>query len=155
MANVLITLKHKTHAKINLRENQIELLHYISISPSQISALSVIISIFIIPTGGWMKVGILSVILFLDYLDGTWARLRKKTSQYGAVCDLIFDRMSEVLIFFTSPLIIIVMINYLLSYKRYKDKWFVLPIRQIYLVLIVIVLIMPGETITSLVTMIN
>jgi archaetidylinositol phosphate synthase len=72
---------------------------YLKIKPNQITVAALLFGLF---AGGLIAFGYLIPALlflwlsgFLDVLDGTVARIMKKSSNIGAFLDLIFDRLVE------------------------------------------------------------
>lgn len=65
-------------------------------NPDVYSAFSVILSIpFLVVTDTAARLVLLTLVLFLDWMDGAAARKFKGISKKGYVIDVVFDRMSD------------------------------------------------------------
>lgn len=112
------------------------------ISPNHLSALQVFLSVvFAVLAEPLPMIIVLSLVLFIDLLDGMVARARGTTHE-GALADWSSDRISECLIFFDKTnlaLLFLPIANIALNFAVIKEiKWVkVLPLRHLYLVLLI------------------
>ncbi|MDI6806388.1 MAG: CDP-alcohol phosphatidyltransferase family protein [Candidatus Aenigmarchaeota archaeon] len=131
-------------------------LENLKLSPNRVSWLSVVISIFVYFSlqKSLLLIGILLLlfVLFLDALDGFLARKKKVESFKGLVVDTSCDRLSEFIIFFPSKLwIMLAIINVYVTLGRLKNKnIFIIPLRHIFLILLVIGFVIGFEKISFL-----
>jgi phosphatidylglycerophosphate synthase len=113
----------------------------ISISPNQISWLSLFLSM---PTSILFRAGLvegalvlLFVVLVLDALDGFVARRRRIASFQGLIVDASCDRISEFVIFYSFPLWTgLAVVNCWVTLWRLRRRQVsILPLRHAFLVM--------------------
>jgi len=124
------------------------------LSPNLISWLSVLTSIIVYFSFsiGLNLPGIVLLfsILVLDSLDGLVARSKHMDSEHGQLVDVACDRMSELIIFSSEPVIFsrfnlwifLVVVNVYLAILHLKNsRVFILPLRHIFLLLKILLVI--------------
>jgi phosphatidylglycerophosphate synthase len=111
------------------------------LTPSQISGLSVVASLFVL----YNPIAAILVATLLDLLDGAVARARKQESKEGELIDWAADRMSEYIIFGyyawkISPLIMILPIaNTVINMQILRGKkLYLMPIRSAMLLYLIL-----------------
>jgi len=116
----------------------------IDLSPNRISWLSLFLSIFVslLFRSNLLVHGIIALfaVLFLDALDGFLARKKGLDSFDGLVVDASCDRMSEFIIFYPSPLwIVLTAVNCYVTVLRLKNKKIlILPLRHLFLIITIL-----------------
>lgn len=128
----------------------------LKISPNKVSFLSLAFSIsaYFFFQKNFFLIGaiLLFFVLFLDALDGFLARKRKIASFSGLIVDASCDRLSEFIILFPFRFwIALVVVNTYITIFRLKDKnVFIIPLRHIFLILLIVGLIVGFEKISFL-----
>ena len=99
-------------------------------------------------------IAVLILVLFLDVLDGSVARVKgQASSEEGWIVDVSVDRMSEALmsLALSRVYILLVISNIGLVFYSYKNKRHViLPLRQLLLLFLLVYLFTESEPITLL-----
>lgn len=128
---------------LNAIEKRVRVLN---INPSIYQVVGIIISIaFFYKLTVQLQIVLISLILLLDWLDGFTARQYKSLTLSGYMIDVVIDRFSEGMIFFSilgtvtgNLFYILWLCNIALSYYSvYKQIHISLPLRFIYLLLLV------------------
>ena len=113
--------------------------------PKHVSYLSVIatlpVLVFREPV---IQLGFILLALVLDSYDGFLARKSGKENSEGHMTDLACDRFSELIIFIFNPLgMALVLANVFLSIQNIKKGWWVIPLRQVYVLYLGAVILLP------------
>lgn len=124
------------------------------LSPNLISWLSVLTSIMVYFSFsiGLNLSGIILLfsVLVLDLLDGLVARSKHMDSEHGQLVDAACDRMSELIIFSSEPVILsrfnpwifLAVANLYLTIVHLKNfRVFILPLRHVFLLLKILLII--------------
>lgn len=116
------------------------------ISPSYYHAFAIAASIlFIYAQAPWLKILILGLVLFSDWLDGATARRYHKCCRAGYMTDVVTDRLSEGFIFVSiagttlgQVFFLLWFANLILAYYSvHTNKHTSLPLRCIYLIILI------------------
>ena len=116
----------------------------IDVSPNAISWFSLFLSLFVslLFRSNLLLYGIIALfaVLFLDVLDGFWARKKRLESFDGLVVDASCDRLSEFMIFYPSSFwLVLAAANCHVAVWRLKNKKVpILPLRHLFLVIAIL-----------------
>ena len=117
------------------------------INPSYYHTLGIALSVLYLYTQTpWLKVVIIVVVLWADWIDGATARRYNRGSRAGYIIDVVTDRVSEAFIFSAEAdtslgqiFFLLWFINLALAfYSVYSNKHSSLPLRFVYLVVLVV-----------------
>lgn len=117
------------------------------INPSYYHTLGLALSVLYLYTRTpWLKVAIVVLVLWADWLDGATARRYNRGSRAGYIIDVVTDRVSEAFIFSAESDTTIGQIFFLLwllnlifaFYSVHSNKHSSLPLRFVYLVILII-----------------
>ncbi len=117
----------------------------IGISPNAISGFSLFVSVFVslLFRSNLLLSGIVAlfVVIFLDAVDGFLARKKHLESFDGLTVDVSCDRLSEFIIFYPSFLwLALAAANcYVTVWRLKNEKIPILPLRQLFLVVAILV----------------
>ena len=116
------------------------------INPSWYNALAIAFSIFYLYTrSSWLKVIVILLINWVDWLDGATARRYNRESREGYIIDIMTDRVGEAFIFAAEAdtatgqfFFLLWLINMAFTfYSVYSNKHTSLPLRYVYLVVLI------------------
>lgn len=121
----------------------------IGISPNAISGFSLFLSVFVslLFRSELLLFGIIAlfIVIFLDALDGFLARKKHLESFDGLTVDVSCDRLSEFVIFYPGSLwLALAAVNcYVTVWRLKNEKIPILPLRQLFLVVTILVFFKP------------
>jgi phosphatidylglycerophosphate synthase len=116
------------------------------LSPSYYHTYAIVASIlFIYAQAPWLKILILSLVLLSDWLDGATARRYHNCCRAGYMTDVVTDRVSEGLIFWSivsttlgQVFFLLWLANLILAfYSVHSNKHTALPVRFAYLIILI------------------
>jgi phosphatidylglycerophosphate synthase len=116
------------------------------VNPSYYHALGLALSLLYLYAGvPWLKIVIIVLVLWADWLDGATARRYNRGSRAGYIIDVVTDRVSEAFMFAaeadTAPgqiFFLLWLINLALAfYSVHSNKHSSLPLRFVYLVVLI------------------
>ncbi|MCK5023615.1 MAG: CDP-alcohol phosphatidyltransferase family protein [Candidatus Aenigmarchaeota archaeon] len=111
------------------------------INPNIVSGISVLLSMLFVLSikfSALLSIGIIFIVLLLDWFDGVIARKFNRETKSGYIVDMTSDRMSEGIIFsvFFFPWFYLFTINcFLTLFSVAKKRHVVLPLRHIFIIL--------------------
>lgn len=124
-----------------------KLVPLLDINPSYYDTLAIGLSVlFLYTQTEWLKVLLITVILLTDWLDGATARRYNRVCRTGYVTDVVVDRLSEAFIFLAGLGTVLGQVFFLLwlvnvgltFYSIYTNKHWSLPLRFVYMVILMI-----------------
>lgn len=121
-------------------------------NPDFYTVLSVLFSIpFLFLHSTPVRLGLLLVVLFLDWMDGAAARKTRGVTHAGYIIDSVYDRLSEGLIvasvlgtWYGNVLFVLYLVNDLLMFYSIKTKkHYLLAVRFFYVLILTVQLFYP------------